>query len=50
VRAGLKYVFNLSHMTGIGKNEVTLAGGRTVSVPRRAMSDVKAAYLRFCCR
>jgi len=50
VRAGLKYAFNLAHMTGVGKNEVMLTGGRTVPVPRRSMSDVKAAYLKFCCR
>jgi len=50
VRAGLRYIFNLAHMTGIGKNEVMLTDGRTVPVPRRTMADLKAAYLSYCCR
>jgi len=50
VRAGLKYVFNIAHMTGVGKNDVTLTGGAVIQVPRRAMPEVKSAYLRFCCR
>jgi len=50
VRAGLKYVFNIAQMTGVGKEGVTLAGATVVKVPRRALSEVKAAYMRFCCR
>jgi len=50
VRAGLKYVFNLSHVTGVGKDGVTVAGGDVIQVPRRALPEVRAAYLRFCCR
>jgi len=49
VRAGLRFIFNLAHITCVGKNEVTLTGGRTVSVPRRTMPDLKAAYLSYCC-
>jgi len=50
VRAGLKYIFNISHMTGVGRDGVSLTGGTVVQVPRRALPEVKAAYLRFCCR
>jgi len=50
VRAGLKYIFNISHMAGVGRDGVTLTGGCVVRVPRRALPEVKAAYMRFCCR
>jgi len=50
VRAGLKHIFGLAHMTGVGRDGVTLTGGDVVSVPRRALPEVKAAYLGFCCR
>lgn len=50
VRAGLRYILNLRHIQGIGKGGVTLTGGTTVEVPRRAMPEVKDAYLQFCCQ
>lgn len=50
VRAGLKYILNLRHFQSVGKGGVTLPDGTVIEIPRRALPDVKDAYLRFCCQ
>jgi len=49
VRAGMKYIINVSKIVAIDKTTVRLSGGHALDVPRRSAADVKAAYLRFCC-
>jgi len=50
VRAGLKHIFNLRYIQGVGRDGVTLTGGRVVEVPRRAMPELRERYLKFCCK
>jgi len=46
-RIGRQLIVNFTHVKNYSDGKLTLSNGRKISVPRRSLSEVKRAFLRF---